>query len=98
MLFKFLRPSTYRRSSSMQCNICGNDKFMDMNARPAVRCAKCGSLERARVLKLLMDEIDVLKPGTKVLHLAPEGGLASLIKERVGEEFYDARDIDIERY
>jgi phosphoglycolate phosphatase len=71
---------------------------MDMNARPAVRCAKCGSLERARVLKLLMDEIDVLKPGTKVLHLAPEGGLASLIKERVGEEFYDARDIDIERY
>lgn len=82
----------------MQCNVCGGSKFVDMNGRPNVRCTQCGSLERARVLKLIIDELGILKPGSRVLHLAPEGGLAAYIKECVGEENYDARDIDIERY
>jgi len=86
------------RPCFMECNICGNDKFLDMNGRLAIRCSQCGSLERARVLKLVIDNLNILKPGVRVLHLAPEGGLATYIKERIGEEFYDARDIDIDRY
>ncbi|UAX95109.1 class I SAM-dependent methyltransferase [Ensifer adhaerens] len=82
----------------MQCNVCGGETFLDMNGRLNVRCAKCGSLERARVLKMILDESGILKKGTRVLHFAPEGGLATYIKGIVGDECYDARDIDIERY
>lgn len=82
----------------MECNVCGGKNFLDMNGRLAVRCSKCGSLERARVLKMVLDESRVLKKGTKVLHFAPEGGLAEYIRGIVGDDCYDARDIDIERY
>ncbi|WP_223730407.1 methyltransferase domain-containing protein [Ensifer adhaerens] len=47
---------------------------------------------------MILDESGILKKGTRVLHFAPEGGLATYIKGIVGDECYDARDIDIERY
>lgn len=82
----------------MQCNICGHKKFLDMNNRTAIRCAKCGSLERTRVIKLMLDRHGLPKKGMKVLHLAPEGGLARNIRDIVGADSYDARDIDLARY
>lgn len=82
----------------MRCNICGSDKFVAMNKRPAVRCASCGSVERTRVIKLMLDKLGLPRPGMRVLHLAPEVGLAKYLIGIVGAENYDARDIDIERY
>lgn len=82
----------------MLCNVCGNDQFIEMNGRSAVRCTSCSSFERTRVIKLLLDKHGLPKKGMRVLHLAPELGLARYIRGVVGEENYDARDIDLERY
>lgn len=82
----------------MLCNVCGNDQFIEMNGRAAVRCTSCSSFERTRVIKLLLDRLGLPKKGMRVLHLAPELGLARYIRGVVGEENYDARDIDLERY
>ncbi|MDX2382246.1 MAG: methyltransferase domain-containing protein [Acidimicrobiia bacterium] len=50
--------------------------FTDMGVRAAVQCAGCGSLERTRLIKLVIDDLDLLGPSTRVLHIAPEAGLA----------------------
>jgi len=87
-----------RKRETIACNVCGGATFLDMNKREKVRCSKCGSLERTRVIKLTLDDLGFPEPGMRVLHLAPEGGLANHLKSRVGEANYDARDIDVERY
>ncbi|UXU07195.1 class I SAM-dependent methyltransferase [Agrobacterium tumefaciens] len=82
----------------MQCNICGSGSFIAMNKRPNVRCSGCGSVERTRVIKMMLDQLGLPKPGMRVLHLAPEEGLANYLRGIVGADNYDARDIDLERY
>lgn len=82
----------------MHCNICGRNSFVAMNKRLNVRCSSCGSVERTRVIKMVLDKIGYPKPGMRVLHLAPEEGLANYLRGIVGEENYHARDIDLERY
>jgi hypothetical protein len=81
-----------------RCNVCGGTDFVDMNSRPRVYCRTCQSLERSRAIKLLLDADDILKPGMRVLHFAPETGLAKHIRSIVGHSNYDARDIDTQRY
>jgi phosphoglycolate phosphatase len=78
-----------------RCNVCGHDAFVDFNRRPNVRCPRCGSLERTRLLMLHLERFD-LRPSMRVLHLAPEGGLANALSGRVGE--YVPADFDVERY
>ncbi len=48
-----------------------------MGARKAVVCANCHSLERTRVVKLLLDHHKLPVPGSRVLHISPERGLAT---------------------
>lgn len=79
-----------------ECNICGGTEFLDWKNRPRSRCARCHSQERTRVLKLLLDELP-LGPGSRVLHIAPELGLATYLAERVGAG-YEAVDINPARY
>jgi phosphoglycolate phosphatase len=75
----------------VSCNICGGTEFQDMRGRGAVLCSTCGSLERTRVLKLMLDEYRLVQPGFRVLHFAPELALAKHIKGIVldGYETYD---------
>lgn len=68
-----------------------------MGQRKNVRCADCRSLERTRAIGLLLDHFGTPKPGSRVLHLAPEKGLADYIKSK-NPELYDAVDIDPARY
>ncbi len=81
----------------VRCNLCGSSKFADIGPRVNARCVACGSYERTRVIKLMLDHHGLLKPGARVLHFAPESGLANCISRVVGDG-YDARDIDTERY
>lgn len=81
----------------MRCNICGGHAFLDMPRRPAVRCAACGSLERTRVAALHVTERLKPRPGARVLHLAPEKGLAALL-QGIGGDNYRAADKDPARY
>ena len=82
---------------NMQCNVCLSTEFAEMNGRANVRCKACNSLERTRVLKLLLDEHGLVQPGMRVLHFALEGCLALYLRGVVGSN-YDPVDIDPERY
>lgn len=97
-----LRAKRYEEIATAQgiahCNICGATEFRDRGWRQKIQCKGCGSVERTRVLKLTLDKLDVLKPGSRVLHFAPERGIAEFVRDRVGEENYDARDLFPELY
>jgi phosphoglycolate phosphatase len=69
----------------MECNICGNDEFIDMNSRKAVRCSKCNSLERTRVIALFIKYYKLINNNTRVLHIAPEQGLADYLHGIAGD-------------
>lgn len=55
------------------CNICGHtgDDFLSMGARQKVRCPVCSSLERQRALWFLLKRDNMIKPGLKILEIAP---------------------------
>ena len=80
----------------MECNICHCTDFGDMNSRKSVRCIKCGSLERTRLLWLYLSKVNIAN-GTRVLHLAPEIGLSNKLKELAGVGYLSA-DLMPERY
>jgi ubiquinone/menaquinone biosynthesis C-methylase UbiE len=87
-----------RRTLMPVCNICGSDSFVDMGARKAVKCALCESLERTRIMGLLLKKHGVPRPGMKILHLAPEKGIGMYFLKIVGQDNYHARDLDPSRY
>jgi SAM-dependent methyltransferase len=71
------RPLLYR-GARVSCPICDGafSRFMDHRAQPSVRCPKCGSMERHRLLWLwLREESDFFTAGLRVLHFAPEYGV-----------------------
>jgi phosphoglycolate phosphatase len=73
-----------------RCNICGCRTFTDMGVRVAVQCADCGSLERTRLIKLVIDDRSFLGPDTRVLHIAPQPGLArSFVESGAACRFVD---------
>jgi phosphoglycolate phosphatase len=71
-------------SADPRCNLCGGESFTDVGPRVAVQCAACGSLERTRLIKLVIDERALVRPDTRVLHLAPEPGLAGALERVAG--------------
>lgn len=81
----------------MTCNICGCDEFLDMNSRKSVRCKKCGSLERTRLLWLYLQRLEISK-NTRILHLAPERGLYDRIKTLTDKSNYVVADINPKAY
>lgn len=75
------------------CNLCGHTDFMAVGNRPTAKCRKCGSLERTRLMWMYIEEEVVLGPGTRVLHLAPERGTYSRLRQVVGAASYTAADL-----
>lgn len=73
-------------ASSMQCNICGGDRWGDFNRRVGIRCENCGSLERTRLFWLFF-EAQAFGPDARVLHIAPEKGLYAHFKARFGDSY-----------
>lgn len=78
--------------SKLQCNLCGNNKFIDFNKRKSVMCSKCYSLERTRLIWMEIENF--VSKGMRILHLAPERGLALKLSEAVGPETYEPCDLD----
>lgn len=77
----------------MICNICGGGDFIPRRDRGPVQCAGCGSNERARLLWLMLQQHDLLRPGLRMLHIAPERAFADRLRAILGEG-YDPVDID----
>ena len=82
---------------AVECNICGSTTFVPIKRRGNVRCSRCGSLERTRVMALFIDRFDLVSPTTRILHIAPERGLAKRLVAIAGERCTLA-DIDPHRY
>lgn len=81
----------------MKCNICGTTSFIDMKVRIAVKCAKCGSLERTRLMYLYIQRMKIKKEH-KILHIAPERSIYNLLKKKVDKGNYVVGDINLEKY
>lgn len=64
------------KGDAVHCPICerGAITFLPSGKppRPHVLCPFCGSRERARMMWLFLQARDVLKPGIRILHVAPE--------------------------
>lgn len=59
------------------CNICGHTEFSDFSGRELVRCLNCNSLERHRLVRYVLETLDLLDEmkccgKRRALHLAPE--------------------------
>ena len=80
-----------------RCNICNSTEFKRYKNRGHVKCVKCGSIDRVRLIAMYLDKFVHLKKGMKVLHLAPEKQLFKYIAKSVGKG-YHPKDIDMEEY
>jgi predicted SAM-dependent methyltransferase len=78
------------------CNLCGNRTFIAQGSRAAIRCEKCGSLERTRVAVLFLQASGALTTGAEVVHFAPEAGLHKMFSE--GHYKYTPCDYNPSRY
>lgn len=76
----------------MRCNICEGTRFGHQGTRENVRCLNCSSLERTRAIKLHLDRLDAPSRGDRILHIAPERGIAEFLRERAGDG-YEAVDL-----
>ncbi len=86
------------QSKAANCPICGGTEFKDYNNRPDVCCAQCRSLERSRLLWLVLDKIGVLdRPNVSIFHAAPEKCLLEQFATRWPDSYF-ACDIAPERY
>ncbi|WP_340313338.1 HAD-IA family hydrolase [Rhizorhabdus argentea] len=83
--------------SWQRCNICGSTEFVARQKRGYVQCAGCGSNERGRLLWMMLEKHDLLKPGLRVLHLAPERAFAERLHALYGDG-YEPVDIDPTQY
>src|SRR5690606_26115511 len=85
-----------RRAQRVECPFCGSREFKDFRI-PRIRCKECGSTERMRVTKLLLDNMNLPRFGMRVLHIAPERPLAKYLFDKCGDG-YEARDVAPQRY
>nr|WP_145959117.1 class I SAM-dependent methyltransferase [Rhizobium sp. ACO-34A] len=79
------------------CNLCGSDHWRDMNGRIGVLCQKCGSLERTRAIKLVLDKVWQFSGDERILHIAPEKGLYDFFRT-TAVKGYEPVDYDPESY
>lgn len=82
---------------SMECPICQGTEFKAFNGRPNARCVKCWSVERTRLMSLVLERMGIFESEKRVLHLAPELGLAQKFLKSCGDLYHPA-DLDVSRY
>lgn len=74
------------RGDMVYCPACGRKglTFIPFGnpPRPHAQCPFCTSLERTRALKLVLDDLGLPTTGSRVLHIAPEPGLAATYRRR----------------
>lgn len=80
------------------CNLCGCDQWGDMNGRIGVLCQGCGSLERTRAIKLVLDNVWQFSGNERILHIAPEKGLYDFFRATTTSGYYEAVDYNPEGY
>lgn len=84
-----LQRSRTRTNAVCLCPICGwrGDAFQAQESPSDTKCVVCNARPRHRVLKLILDELDLPKAGGRVLHVSPKGeeGLVNFFKANSSE-------------
>jgi len=78
------------------CNICGHSGMIARPSREIV-CTGCGSHGRNRLMWLMLTRHDLLRPGLRCLHIAPEAALAPRLQAILGDG-YEPVDIAPDQY
>lgn len=86
----------FAHAGPISCNLCGGTAFKARNDRPNVLCTSCGSLERARFLKIYLERIGI-SSSHRVLHIAPDNGLVDWL-HGICNDSYVCADISEARY
>lgn len=81
----------------LECPICKGTSFEDFNGRQNARCSTCRAVERHRLMWMILERLGGFSEGKRVLHVAPELGLARKFMELSGST-YHAVDFDVARY
>lgn len=81
----------------LRCPVCKSNRFVEHNGRANARCASCLSVERTRLLWLVLEKKGFFRPGLRVMHMAPELALIKRFSDLLGETYY-ACDVDPSRY
>jgi SAM-dependent methyltransferase len=88
-LYALLRlPAAIAPVASRECSICGYSGFFDVFGSPLrqdARCPGCSSLERHRLLMLVIDRRGIEQfdeSNSEILHFAPEPVLENVFRER----------------
>ncbi len=78
--------------NNVTCNICGHSyaSFLPYLDRANALCPNCGSLERTRLIYHFVQELDLIKDNTRLLHIAPEQCLFDIFKKQLGEHYIPA--------
>jgi SAM-dependent methyltransferase len=87
---------TIYAGSSVHCPACGASfrRFAPENGRPNRTCWRCGARERHRQIALLFQHRrELVRPGQRILHVAPEPALGRLLKSSEPSEYVTA-DLD----
>ncbi|WP_162875570.1 methyltransferase domain-containing protein [Sphingomonas crusticola] len=77
----------------IECNICGGTNLVAGGLRGLMVCQDCSAHPVTRILWLLLTESGLLRPGVRILHIAPERAFADRLRAVAGEN-YDPVDID----
>jgi SAM-dependent methyltransferase len=75
--------STLLRGNEVHCPVCAGDfrRFRAFRGRPNALCPRCGSLERHRAAKAILEsQTNLFTDHLRVLHFAPEPGLSKLLR------------------
>ena len=78
------------------CNICGHEGMIVRPTREII-CIGCGSHSRMRLMWLLLTRHDLLRPGLRCLHIAPEAAIAPRLHAILGDG-YEPVDIAPDQY
>lgn len=81
----------------LTCPVCGGHAFEAFNGRTNARCSRCRSVERNRLMFMVLDKLDAFKKGQRILHIAPESGLGRRFHALSGDAYHPG-DIDAARY
>src|SRR5579872_6613169 len=85
---RVLASRTKGASFPRTCSLCGYHGWFWPAGRPQridVRCPRCGSTERSRLLALWLDRHGQSLSSAAVLHFAPEPCLERLLRSRAGK-------------
>ncbi|RYD59010.1 MAG: class I SAM-dependent methyltransferase [Sphingobacteriales bacterium] len=76
--------------NTVSCNVCNKSftNFLTYLGRINAQCPNCGSLERTRLIYRFITDLKLVKPGTKLLHIAPDACLYHKFDKELGDNYY----------